>query len=89
MLKVLKFKGIFVRKMEQMQDDHRFVESEVFNKEEGNEGRLCLDLFCLRILSLIVCRGHFEDKAIFLSRVISKNSHDGTGKYSINQGVYC
>lgn len=84
MLRVLKFRGIFVKTREQLKNDARFNEADVFFTEKGNEGKLCLDLFCLRVLSLVICRGHYEDKAIFLARVINKNNHDGVQKYSVN-----
>lgn len=86
-MRVLKFRGMFVQTYEKMKDDERMDASDPFFRGKGVENKLCLDLFTLRVLSLIICRGHPEDKAIFLSRVISKNNHDGASKYMVNQGV--
>ena len=36
----------------------------------------CIDLFSIRVLSLLVCRGHSREKAEFLARIITKDAED-------------
>jgi hypothetical protein len=36
----------------------------------------CIDLFGMRVLSLLVCRGHPREKAEFLAKLITKDAED-------------
>lgn len=42
-------------------------------KKQCKEEVECIDVFCLRILSLLICRGSNMEKAEYLASIINKN----------------
>lgn len=52
---------------------------EVTQEDSSKEFR-CIDLFSIRVLSLLVCRGHQREKAEFLAKLIMRGEESGEEK---------
>jgi len=70
---VLKFKGIFMR-------------NQYMHTKNGHEEVQCLDIFALRILSLIICRGTQNAKATLLVSIVNETY---LTDQQATRGVYC
>lgn len=56
-----------------------YFEAVTTEKQDAHSKRqtTCIDIFCLRVLSLLVCRGKKEEKAAYLAALCNKEYQFG------------